>query len=108
KLGFDLHTLVVDWNEFKDIQQAYLKASVVDIEAITDHAIIGTLYKLAVEHNIKYILSGSNIVTEFVLPSYWIWSKTDHVNIKAIHKHFGTVPLKTFPFFSKRLKHYYV
>lgn len=108
RLGFDLHTLVVDWNEFKDIQLAYLKASVVDIEAITDHAIIGTLYTLAVKHGIKYILSGSNIVTEFVLPSYWIWSKTDHVNIRAIHKQFGTVPLKTFPFFSKRLKHYYV
>jgi N-acetyl sugar amidotransferase len=107
RLGFDLHTLVVDWNEFKDIQMSYLKASVVDIEAITDHAIIGTLYSLAVKHGIKYILSGTNIVTEFVLPSYWIWSKTDHVNIKAIHKKFGTVPLKTFPFFSKRLKHYY-
>jgi len=108
RLGFDLHTLVVDWTEFRDIQLAYLKASVVDIEAITDHAIIGTLYSLAVKHGIKYILSGSNIVTEFVLPSYWIWSKTDHVNIKAIHKKFGTVPLRTFPFFSKRLKHYYV
>jgi len=108
RLDFDLHTMVVDWNEFKDIQLAYLKASVVDIEAITDHAIIGTLYKLAVQHGIKYILSGTNIVTEFVLPSYWIWSKTDHVNIKAIHKTFGTVPLKTFPFFSNRLKHYYV
>jgi N-acetyl sugar amidotransferase len=108
RLGFDLHTLVVDWNEFKDIQLAYLKASVVDIEAITDHAIIGTLYKLAVQHGIKYILSGSNIVTEFVLPKYWIWSKTDHLNIKSIHKTFGTVPLKTFPFFSAHLKHYYV
>jgi len=108
KLEFDLFTLVVDWNEFKDIQLAYLKASVVDIEAITDHAIIGTLYKLAVEHDIKYILSGSNIVTEFVLPSYWIWSKSDHVNIKAIHKAHGTVPLKTFPFFSKRHKEYYI
>ena len=108
RLGFDLHTLVVDWNEFKDIQLAYLKASVVDIEGITDHAIIGTLYRLAVKHDIKYILSGSNIVTEFVLPSHWIWSKSDHRNIKAIHKIFGSVPIKTFPFFSSRLKHYYV
>ena len=107
KLGFDLYTLVVDWNEFKDIQLAYLKASVVDIEAITDHAILGTLYRLAVEHNIKYILSGANIVTEIILPSSWIWNKADQVNIKAIHKKFGTIPLRTFPFFSGRLKHYY-
>lgn len=108
RLGFDLYTLVVDWEEFKDIQLAYLKASVVDIEAITDHAIIGTLYKLAAENGIKYILSGSNIVTEATLPLHWIWNKTDHTNIKDIHQKFGKVPLKTYPFFSTRQKQYYV
>lgn len=107
KLGFDLYTLVVDWEEFKDIQLAYLKASVVDIEAITDHAIIGTLHKLAAENGIKYILSGSNIVTEQVLPSNWIWSKGDAVNIKAIHARYGTVKLKTYPFFSAKDFLYY-
>ncbi len=108
RLGFDLYTLVVDWEEFKDIQLAYLKASVVDIEAITDHAIIGTLYRLAAENGIKYILSGSNIVTEATLPLHWIWNKTDHVNIKDIHSKYGKVPLKTFPFFSTHQKQYYV
>lgn len=107
KLGFDLYTLVVDWAEFRDLQLAYLKASVVDIEALTDHAIIGTLYKLAAKFNIKYILSGNNVVTEATLPSHWIWSKTDHRNIQAIHKHFGTIPLKTFPFFNTLEKKYY-
>ncbi|HYE54421.1 MAG TPA: N-acetyl sugar amidotransferase [Chitinophagaceae bacterium] len=104
KLGFDLYTLVVDWEEFKDLQLAYIKASVVDIEAITDHAIFATLNRLAVEHDIKYILSGSNVVTEATLPSHWIWSKSDHVNIQDIHKKYGTVPLKTYPFLNKRLK----
>lgn len=107
KLGFELYTLVVDWNEFKDVQLAYLHASVVDIEAITDHAIIATLYKLAAQHGIRYILSGTNIVTEFVLPSYWIWNKYDSKNIKAIHHRYGTVPLQTFPFLSMRQRHYY-
>lgn len=107
KLGFDLYTLVVDWAEFKDIQLAYLKASVVDIEAITDHAILGTLYKLAAENGIKYILSGSNIVTEHVLPSNWIWNKGDAKNIKSIHARYGKVPLKSYPFFSSRDFLYY-
>ena len=107
KLGFDLYTLVVDWNEFRDIQLAYIKASVVDIEAITDHAIIGTLYKLAAKYNIKYILSGNNVVTEATLPRHWIWSKTDHRNIQDIHKKFGTIRLKTYPFFSTKEKKYY-
>lgn len=104
RLGFDLYTLVVDWNEFKDIQLSFIKASVVDIETITDHAIIATLYKLAVEKNIKYVISGTNIVTEATLPVYWIFNKADHINIIDIHKKFGTVKLKTFPFFNTRLK----
>ena len=108
KLGFDLYTLVVNWEEFKDIQRAYLKASVVDIEAITDHAILGSLYKLAAEQGVKYILSGANMVTEATLPAHWIWNKYDHTNIKDIHRQYGSIPLKTFPFFSFKEKKYYI
>lgn len=99
RLGFDLYTLVVDWQEFKDLQLSYIKANVVDIEALTDHAISGTLLKLAKKEKVKYILSGNNIVTEAILPSDWIFNKADHINIRSIHKQFGTVPLKTFPIY---------
>lgn len=95
--GFDLYTLVVDWNEFRDLQRAYFKANVVDIEALTDHAIICTLYKLAIENNINFILSGANIVTEQILPNHWVWGKKDGINIKSIHQKYGEVKLKTFP-----------
>ncbi len=104
RLGFDLYTLVVDWHEFKDIQLAFIKASVVDIETVTDHAIIATLYKLAIVNNIKYVLSGANVVTEAVLPSYWIYNKIDHINIIDIHKNYGSVPLKTYPLYNRKLK----
>lgn len=107
KLGFDLFTLVVDWNEFKDLQLAYLKASVVDIEALTDHAIAGTLYKIAAENNIKYILSGYNIVTEGILPPYWVFDKGDSANIKDIHKKYGTHSLKTYPLFGLKERKYF-
>jgi len=108
KLGFDLSTYVINWEEFKDLQIAYLKASVVDIEAITDHAIFATLYRLAGQNNIKYILSGTNVQTENTLPKTWIHPKSDHVNIQAIHKAFGKVPLKTFPFMDPKVKRYYL
>lgn len=107
KLGFDLHTLVVDWNEFRDLQIAYLKASVIDIEVITDHAIAATLYQLASKHKINYFLSGYNIVTEGILPKYWVFNKQDAVNIKSIHQKFGTMPLKTFPLLTMANKRYY-
>jgi len=107
KLGFDLFTYVINWEEFKDLQLSYLKASVIDIEAITDHAILATLHKLAAKYKVKYILSGSNIVTEAILPNAWITNKMDAENIKDIHNRFGLLPLKTFPFIDKWDKLYY-
>lgn len=106
-LGFDLYTYVINWEEFKDLQLAYLKASVIDIEAITDHAIVSTLYQLAAKHKINYFLSGYNIVTEAILPKAWVFSKQDAENIKDIHKHYGSIPLKTFPLLTMAKKRYY-
>jgi N-acetyl sugar amidotransferase len=107
KLNFELETYVINWDEFRDIQLAYFKADVIDIEAITDHAIFGTIYKMAVRNGIKYMLSGNNVVTESLLPKYWIFNKADHINIKDIHKKYGTIPLKSYPFFDLKAKHYY-
>lgn len=97
KLGFDLHTIVVNWEEFRDLQLSYLKASVIDIEVVSDHAIQATMFKLASQFNINYIISGTNIVTEFILPHAWIYQKLDYTNLKSIHDKFGTIKLKTYP-----------
>jgi len=107
KLGFHLYTLVVNWEEFKDIQLAYLKASVVDIEVVSDHAIFATMYKLAKEHNIGYIISGTNIVTEYIMPPSWLYRKMDFANLKDIHSRYGKVKLKTYPTFDFRKYVYY-
>lgn len=107
KTGFDLYTIVVDWEEFKDLQLAYLKASVVDIEVPTDHAIGGTLQKLAAKYGLKYILSGNNVVTEAILPRSWTYRKGDYVNLKNIHRKFATLPLKTYPLFGFKEQYYY-
>ena len=39
KTGFDLHTFVMDWDSFKDLQLAFIKAGVVDIELPYDYAL---------------------------------------------------------------------
>jgi hypothetical protein len=104
KLGFDLYTYVIDWEEFKDLQLAYLRASVVDIEALTDHAIYGTMFKIAKDNEIKYVLGGHNVATEGILPEHWTFNKKDYINIRAIHKQYGQKELKTFPFLDRRMK----
>lgn len=95
--GFDLYTYVMNWNEFKDMQRSYFKADVVDIEVLTDHAILAIMQKIAIKNDIKYILSGSSITTEGILPESWVFSKYDHLNIKSIQKKFGMRKIKTFP-----------
>jgi len=107
KLGLDLYTYVVDWGEFRDLQLAYLKSSVVDTEAATDHAITAILYKTANERGIKYILPGFNIVTESIMPRKWLHYQNDLTNLRDIHNQFGTVELKTFPTLGIRKLLYY-
>ena len=97
KCGFDLETYVINWPEFRDLQRSFFKAGVVDIEILSDHAIMATMFKLRRKHKIKYVLSGSNYVTEHGMPLAWLWRKQDLTNIKAIQKQFGTKPLKEFP-----------
>jgi N-acetyl sugar amidotransferase len=104
RLNFDLITCVINWEEFRDLQRAYLLAGVIDIEALTDHAIFASLYKIALEKNISYVLSGSNVVTEGILPSHWTHRKSDFINIKSIHKKFGKIPIKSFPLLNLKLK----
>ena len=97
KCNFEYTTLIVDWDEFRELQVAYLKASVVDIEVATDHAIIATMFKLASKHKIKFIISGGNLATETGMPLAWTWPKKDLTNLKNIHRKFSNVPLKTYP-----------
>jgi len=95
--GFDLETIVMDWEEFKDLQRSYFKASVLDLDIPADHMIFGALYKTANKYKIKYIISGNNVVTEWLLPKSWNYSKFDLVNLKNIQKKFGTKRLKNLP-----------
>lgn len=108
KLGLDLYTYVVDWEEFRDIQIAFIKASVVDIELVSDFAIVACLYNLASKHGLKYIISGHNIASEGAIPPNWVHWKSDYMNIVDIHRKFGKVPMKTFPKMTYFRKAYYV
>ncbi|MDF2456598.1 MAG: ExsB family protein [Cytophagaceae bacterium] len=98
QLGFDLHTFVMDWEEFKDIQRSYFYASVLDLEIPNDHMIFASLYKVANDFDIKYIILGFNNSTEAILPEKWRYlGKLDLVNLKTIQKRFGKKPIKHMP-----------
>lgn len=94
--GFKLHTKVVDWQEVKDLQLAYLKAGVANQDVVQDHAFFANLYHFAVDNDIRYVINGGNIATESTFPSAWHHAAMDEISLKAIHKKYGQVPLKDY------------
>jgi N-acetyl sugar amidotransferase len=101
-LGMDLVTVVPDWEEFRDLQLAFIKASVPDMEAPTDHVLAAALYQVAREQKVHWLVTGANFASEGILPrSYGHYNRDLHY-IKAIHRRFGTVPLRTLPLISIR------
>src|SRR6266567_187769 len=84
-LEIPLHTHVVDWEEFRDLQLAFLRASVPDAELPTDHAIGALLHDTAARFGVRYIISGTNVSTESILPLSWTYYVSDWKYIKGIH-----------------------
>lgn len=106
-MDIDLYTEVLDWEEFKELQIAFLKASVSDAEIPTDHAIWAVLFEQAIKNKVKYIILGTNVVTEGILPSSWTYGTQDWLYIKDVNKRFGQKVLRTFPHLSLLKKVYY-
>ncbi len=101
KLGVDLYTHVIDWDEYRNLMQSFFEANVLDVELLYDNAMLAVNYEQAHKYGVKYILSGTNTSTEGMrMPENWNWYKYDKKNILAIAKRFGNVKTKTFPFFS--------
>jgi len=96
-LNLYLETIVVDWEEMKDLQVAFLKSQVPYQDTPQDHAIFAGLYNYAAKNGIKYVLTGGNYSTEGVKPPQEWTYLNDLRLIKDIHKKFGKRPLKTFP-----------
>lgn len=107
-LKIDLHTHVIDWEEFKDLQRSYFLASVMDIECVSDHAINTILLRVANQHGIRFLLHGANVTTESIFPPAWGYDKRDGRNLKSIHRKFGKVRLKTYPYMLPSKLFYYL
>lgn len=98
KLGLDLYTEVIDWQEMRDLQLAFFKSGVPHVDAPQDHSFFATMYKFAERHKVKYILTGANLSTECIRnPIEWMYYQSDSVQLRDIHRKFGTRPLVNFP-----------
>lgn len=99
-LGIDLDTLVIDWEEFKDIQLAFLRAGVPDCEIPSDHAIVASVHQVARRHGVRHTVWGYNTRTETHLPKAWSQGHFDWRYIRAVHRQYGSGRVRTFPHLS--------
>lgn len=99
-LDIDLLTYTIDWEEFKDLQMAFLKASTPDSEIPTDHAIVASMFRAARKERVNYILTGTNLSTESIFPPAWSYGSYDWKYINSIQKKFGTIKLDSYPHIS--------
>ncbi|MGK0138562.1 MAG: N-acetyl sugar amidotransferase [Algoriphagus sp.] len=97
KLGLDLFTEVIDWEEMKDLQRAFFRSGVPHIDTPQDHSFFATMYKFANKYKIKHILTGANYSTECIRnPKEWMYFQSDSRQIRDIHNQFGEKPLRNF------------
>lgn len=98
KLNIDLFTYVVNWEEMKDLQRCVILSSTANLEIVTDHAINAILFRQASRFGLRTIVTGNNVETESMHLGKWHYDNRDAIFIKGLHKRFGRVKLKTYPF----------
>jgi N-acetyl sugar amidotransferase len=94
--GYQLYTHVVDWEDMRQLQLAYLKSGISNQDVPQDHVFFASLYHFAMKHRIKYLLSGGNIATEGIFPKAWHGDAMDAKNLRAIYRRYGEGKLKSY------------
>lgn len=98
-LRLELYTEVVNWEEMKDLQVAFLRSGIPDQDLVQDAAFFSGLYRFARQHKVKHIITGSNFSTECCRePEEWGgYLGIDTWLFHDIHRKFGKRPLSSFP-----------
>jgi hypothetical protein len=97
EFGLTLETVVIDWEQMRRLQLAFLNSGTLNQDIPQDHAFFVSLYSAAIRHKIPVILSGVNYATESVQPQSWGYSNSDGRHVLAIHSSHGSGRLKGFP-----------
>lgn len=100
QLGFDLKTVTLDQEEFREIQLAFLRSSIVDTEIPVDLAIPAILHAEARKHGVKAIFSGCNYASEGILPLVWGYHVMKDMKLyRHILKKYCPIPKRKTPDF---------
>lgn len=93
--GFDLETIVIEWDEIRRLQIACLKAEIMNQDIPQDHIFFTSLYDVAIKEGIKHILTGSNLQTEG-MTGYFGHNNMDSRYLRDVFRTFGTGRLQSY------------
>ena len=104
----DLRTIAPDVKQYDALTLAYMRAGVPNIAIPQDNILFAFLYDVVRESGIKYFLAGTNFSLECVLQTGNSHQALDLVNLKDIHKRFGTDKIDKLRFTSSYRKYWYM
>ena len=96
-LKVPFYRYTIDLPKFKDLQAAFIKAGLINLEIPTDHILMASSLEMAAKYKIKWILSGGNVATESIMPASWSYQARDLRHIKDVFKHFNNGDLEGLP-----------
>lgn len=102
KLGVELHVEKMDWDEMREMQLAWFRTGLENLDSPQDHAFIALIDKYSKELGVKYILNGYNISTE-VIADPASWGKDggftgEKAFMKDVIKKYCNIPIKNYTF----------
>lgn len=102
KLGVELHIEKMDWEEMRQMQLAWFRTGLENLDAPQDHAFIALIDKYSRKLGVKYIMNGYNVCTEVVADPA-SWGKDggptgEGAYIKDVCKKHCDIPIKKYSF----------
>lgn len=102
KLGVELHVEKMDWNEMREMQLAWFRTGLENLDAPQDHAFIALIDRFSRELGVKYIMNGYNISTEIIADPE-SWGKDggptgDSTFMKDVIKKYCNIPIEKYTF----------
>ena len=89
----EMITIRPDAEQYNDLLLAYMRAGVPNLAVPQDNILLKCLYDTVRKYKISYFLSGDNFALECILQRGNTYKALDAVNIRDIHKRFGTMPM---------------
>lgn len=96
-LKVPFYRYTIDYDRFKDLQAAFMKAGLINLEIPTDHILMASGYQLASMYGIKWIISGGNVASESIMPASWSYTARDLTHIRDVYKKMTGMNLSGLP-----------